>query len=110
MAGIRWVSELIELAGGEDVFAELRDRHSARDRRIKDPMTVVARAPDLIIGSWCGKKFQPAHVVARPGWDAVPAVAAGRLHEIKSPLILAPGIAALTDGLAELERCLDADC
>ena len=109
ISGIRWVSELIELAGGEDVFAELRDRHSARDRRIEDPMTVVARAPDLIIGSWCGKKFQPAHVAARPGWGVVPAVADGRLYEIKSPVILAPGIAALTDGLAELERCLDAD-
>jgi iron complex transport system substrate-binding protein len=109
ISGIRWVSELIELAGGEDVFADLRDRHSARERRIEDPLQVVARAPEVIIGSWCGKKFQPERVAARAGWGAVPAVANGRLYEIKSPLILAPGIAALTDGLAGLERCLD-DC
>ena len=107
ISGIRWVSELIELAGGEDVFADFATRHSAKERRIEDPMTVVARAPDIIIGSWCGKKFQPDHLRARPGWAAVPAVANDRLHEIKSALILAPGIAALTDGLAALEACLD---
>lgn len=108
ISGIRWVSELIELAGGEDVFADFASRHSAKERRIEDPLTVVARAPEIIIGSWCGKKFQPDHVRARPGWAEVPAVAHDRLYEIKSPLILAPGIAALTDGLAELEACLDA--
>ncbi len=108
ISGIRWVSELIELAGGEDVFADFASRHSAKERRIEDPLTVVARAPEIIIGSWCGKKFQPDHVRARPGWAEVPAVAHDRLYEIKSPLILAPGIAALTDGLAALEACLDA--
>ena len=108
ISGIRWVSELIELAGGEDVFADFASRHSAKERRIEDPMTVVRRAPEIIIGSWCGKKFQPDHVRARPGWAEVPAVAHDRLYEIKSPLILAPGIAALTDGLAALEACLDA--
>jgi len=107
ISGIRWVSELITLAGGEDVFADFATRHSAKERRIEDPMTVVARAPDIIIGSWCGKKFQPDHLRARHGWAAVPAVANDRLHEIKSALILAPGIAALTDGLAALEACLD---
>lgn len=108
ISGIRWVSELIELAGGEDVFADFASRHSAKERRIEDPLTVVARAPEVIIGSWCGKKFQPDHVRARPGWTEVPAVAHDRLYEIKSPLILAPGIAALTDGLTALEACLDA--
>lgn len=108
ISGIRWVSELIELTGGEDVFADFATRHSAKERRIDDPLTVVARAPDIIIGSWCGKKFQPDHVRARPGWADVPAVAGDRLYEIKSPLILAPGIAALTDGLTALEVCLDA--
>jgi iron complex transport system substrate-binding protein len=108
ISGIRWVSELISLAGGEDVFADFATRHSAKERRIEDPLTVVRRAPEIIIGSWCGKKFQPDHVRARPGWTEVPAVAHDRLYEIKSPLILAPGIAALTDGLAALEACLDA--
>lgn len=108
ISGIRWVSELITLAGVEDVFADFATRHSAKERRIEDPLTVVARAPDIIIGSWCGKKFQPEHVRARPGWAEVPAVARDRLYEIKSPLILAPGIAALTDGLTALEACLDA--
>lgn len=108
ISGIRWVSELITLAGGEDVFADFASRHSAQERRIDDPLEVVARAPEIIIGSWCGKKFQPDHLRARPGWADVPAVAHDRLYEIKSPLILAPGIAALTDGLAALEACLDA--
>lgn len=108
ISGIRWVSELITLAGGEDVFADFASRHSAQERRIEDPLTVVRRAPEIIIGSWCGKKFQPDHVRARPGWTEVPAVAHDRLYEIKSPLILAPGIAALTDGLTALEACLDA--
>ncbi|WP_018412655.1 cobalamin-binding protein [Methyloversatilis thermotolerans] len=107
ISGIRWVSELIELAGGEDVFADLSRFHSARERRIDDPASVLARAPDVMIASWCGKKFQPAQVRARPGWAALPAVAANRVYEIKSPLILAPGIAALTDGLVALEACLD---
>src|SRR4030095_12632293 len=97
-AGIRWVSELIETAGGIDVFAELAHRKNAKDR-IVAAETVVAAQPDIILGSWCGKKFVPAKVSARPGFANVPAVRGGWLREIKSPLILQPGPAALTDGL-----------
>lgn len=106
ISGIRWVSQLIDIAGGEDIFAELSTAASARDRIIADPQEVVRRAPDIIIGSWCGKKFQPQSVVERPGWGEIPAVLNGELHEIKSPIILSPGPAALTDGLAELVRII----
>lgn len=106
ISGIRWVSELIAIAGGEDVFPELAAQALARDRIVADPREVVARAPDIIIGSWCGKKFRPERVAARPGWDAIPAVRDGELHEIKSPLILQPGPAALTDGLAALHAII----
>jgi iron complex transport system substrate-binding protein len=98
ISGIRWVSELIETAGGIDVFAELAYRKNAKDR-IVAAETVVAAQPDIILGSWCGKKFVPAKVSARPGFANVPAVRGGWLREIKSPLILQPGPAALTDGL-----------
>ena len=98
ISGIGWVSELIEIAGGIDVFPELSAKKSATDR-IVTPDAVIAAAPDIIIGSWCGKKFVPAKVAARPGFDAIPAVRDGWLREIKSPLILQPGPAALTDGL-----------
>ena len=98
ISGIRWVSELIETAGGIDVFAELAHRKNAKDR-IVAAETVVAAQPDIILGSWCGKKFVPAKVSARPGFANVPAVRDGWLREIKSPLILQPGPAALTDGL-----------
>ena len=98
ISGIRWVSELIETAGGIDVFAELAHRKNAKDR-IVAAETVVAAQPDIILGSWCGKKFVPAKVSARPGFANVPAVRGGWLREIKSPLILQPGPAALTDGL-----------
>ncbi|MBS0535063.1 MAG: cobalamin-binding protein [Proteobacteria bacterium] len=101
ISGIGWVSELIEAAGGIDVFAELSKRKNARDR-IVAAADVVAVAPDIIIGSWCGKKFVPAKVAARPGFDTVPAVATGWLREIKSTVILQPGPAALTDGLDQL--------
>lgn len=104
ISGIRWVSELIEAAGGEDCFAPESHRRSARERIIAEPMEVVRRAPDIIIGSWCGKKFQPAHVRDRAGWAAVPAVRDDRLYEIKSADILSPGPAAITEGLAQLER------
>ncbi len=99
IAGIRWVGEVIEAAGGDNCFADLAARPLGRDRIIADPAEVVRRAPDLILGSWCGKKFRPAVVAARPGWDAIPAVRDGELHEIKSAIILQPGPAALTDGL-----------
>ena len=102
ISGIRWVSELVELAGGEDCFPEFRSGSLAKERIIADPDEVVRRAPDVIIGSWCGRKFRPERVVARPGWSAIPAVADGQLHEIKSSLILQPGPAALTDGVAAL--------
>jgi iron complex transport system substrate-binding protein len=101
ISGIGWVSELIEAAGGIDVFADRAFRKSAKDR-IVTAADVIAREPDIIIGSWCGKKFRPEKVVQRPGFDRVPAVWRNALAEIKSPLILQPGPAALTDGLAAL--------
>jgi iron complex transport system substrate-binding protein len=106
ISAIRWVSELITIAGGDDIFPERAQASLGRDRIIADPQEVVARAPDIIIGSWCGKKFRPAHVAARPGWQGVPAVRDGQLHEIKSPQILQPGPAALTDGLDALHRII----
>ncbi len=104
ISGIRWVAELIRIAGGEDVFPERAAQSLARERIIADPGEVVRRAPDLILGSWCGKRFRPDKVAARPGWDAIPAVRNGQIHEIKSPIILQPGPAALFDGLAALHR------
>jgi iron complex transport system substrate-binding protein len=101
ISGIGWVSELVEAAGGIDVFATLSARKNAKDR-IVPPQAVIAAAPDIIVGSWCGKKFVPAKVATRPGFDAVPAVRDGFLREIKSALILQPGPAALTDGLDAL--------
>jgi iron complex transport system substrate-binding protein len=98
ISGIGWVSELIAAAGGTDVFAELAGQKSAKDR-IVSPEAVIAAQPDVIIGCWCGKKFAPAKVAARPGFTAIPAVRDGWLREIKAPLILQPGPAALTDGL-----------
>ena len=100
ISAIRWVGEIIEIAGGVNCFPELAAMPLGRDRIIADPAEVVRRAPDMILGSWCGKKFRPALVAARPGWGAVPAVRDGELHEIKSAIILQPGPAALTDGLA----------
>ena len=106
ISGIRWVSELIELAGGEDCFPEYRDASLAKDRIIADPGEVVRRAPDLIIGSWCGRKFRPERVAARDGWETMPAVAGGHIHEVKSALILQPGPAALTDGVEAIQRII----
>jgi iron complex transport system substrate-binding protein len=108
ISAIRWVSELITLAGGDDVFPELAAQSLGRDRVIGDPLEPARRQPDVIVGSWCGKKFRPEHVAARAGWAEVPAVRSGRLHEIKSCDILQPGPAALTDGLAQLHRLLAA--
>ncbi|MEM0948537.1 MAG: cobalamin-binding protein [Pseudomonadota bacterium] len=101
ICGIGWVSELIEIAGGRDVFAARAQNGGARDR-ILDPSEVVAARPDVIVASWCGKKVRPDRIATRPGWDGVPAVRNGRITEIKSPLILQPGPAALTDGLDAL--------
>jgi iron complex transport system substrate-binding protein len=105
ISGIGWVSELIGVAGGVDIFAELGGCKSAKER-IVNPDEVIRRAPDIIVGSWCGKKFNKEKVAARPGFDAVPAVRNGQLYEIKSALILQPGPAALTDGLAALENII----
>jgi len=102
ISGIRWVSELVGIAGGDDIFPERAAMPLARDRILADPSEVIRRAPDIIIGSWCGKKFRPMEVAARDGWDAIPAVRGGELHEIKSPIILQPGPAALTEGLDAL--------
>ena len=108
ISAIRWVSELIEVAGGEDVFSSLSLSPAASGRTIADPEEVVRRAPDVILGSWCGKKFRPERVAARPGWDAIPAVRAGALYEIKSADILQPGPAALTDGVRRMHEILTA--
>jgi iron complex transport system substrate-binding protein len=103
ISGIGWVSELVEIAGGVDIFADRRNQIAAKDRIVRAE-DVVVRNPDLIIGSWCGKKFRPEPVATRPGFDRTPAVQHGELYEIKSSLILQPGPAAVTDGLAELQK------
>jgi iron complex transport system substrate-binding protein len=105
ISGIRWVSELIGLAGGDDVFGTLALGKSAKERIVTAEQVVAAR-PDIILGSWCGKSFVPKKVAARPGFDTIPAVRDGFLREIKSPLILQPGPAALTDGLDALEAII----
>jgi iron complex transport system substrate-binding protein len=102
ISAIRWVSELIGVAGGVDCFPELAREPLGKQRIIADPGEVVRRAPDIVFGSWCGKKFQPRAVAARPGWALIPAVRDNALFEIKSPLILQPGPAALTDGVSAL--------
>ena len=104
ISAIEWVSQLITVAGGDDIFPERAVMRMGRERVIADALEPARRAPELIIGSWCGKKFRPERVAARPGWGAVPAVQGGRLHEIKSCDILQPGPAALTDGLEQLHR------
>jgi iron complex transport system substrate-binding protein len=106
ITGIRWVAELVRIAGGEDVFPELAAESLAKNRILADPAEVIRRAPDIILASWCGKKFQPQNVTMRPGWAAIPAVRDGELHEIKSPIILQPGPAALTDGLDALHAVI----
>jgi len=106
ISGIRWVSELIGIAGGDDCFPELAREPLGRNRIIADPLEVPRRAPEVILGSWCGKKFRPERVAARAGWSEVPAVRGGHLHEIKSSIILQPGPAALTDGVREIHARL----
>jgi len=106
ISGIRWVSELIGIAGGEDCFPELARESLGRNRIIADGLEVPRRAPDIILGSWCGKRFRPEHVAARAGWAEVPAVRSGFVREIKSPLILQPGPAALTDGVSEIQKII----
>jgi iron complex transport system substrate-binding protein len=106
ISAIRWVSELVEIAGGEDIFAELSRSHAATGRIIGDAQEVILRKPDVMLASWCGKKFRPERVAARPGWQDVPAVRDGQLFEIKSAEILQPGPAALTDGVRRMHAIL----
>ena len=106
ISAIRWVSQLIGIAGGDDCFPELAEQSLGRNRIIADPLEVPRRAPDIILGSWCGKKFRPENVKARPGWQGVPAIRNDVVREIKSSLILQPGPAALTDGIAEIEKVI----
>jgi iron complex transport system substrate-binding protein len=108
ISAIRWVSELVGVAGGDDIFAQRALAPLGRDRIVADLGEVLAAAPDMVIGSWCGKKFRPEQVAARPGWATLPAVRDGELHEVKSPLILQPGPAALTDGLDRLHALIHA--
>jgi iron complex transport system substrate-binding protein len=108
ISAIEWVSNLITVAGGDDVFPELATQRMGRGRVIADPAEPARRAPDVIVGSWCGKKFRPASVRSRAGWADVPAVVHNRVHEIKSCDILQPGPAALTDGLEQLHQSLSA--
>jgi iron complex transport system substrate-binding protein len=103
ISGLKWVAELVEIAGGVEVFPRLAAQNNAKDRIVSADQ-IIAAAPDIIIGSWCGKKFVPAKVAARPGFAQIPAVRDGALFEIKSALILQPGPAALTDGLDQLVR------
>lgn len=103
ISGIRWVSELIGLAGGEDCFPELAREALGRNRIISDPLEVPRRSPDIVLGSWCGKKFRPESLAARPGWSNIPAVRDGYVREIKSSIILQPGPAALTDGVRAIQ-------
>src|SRR4051812_3417263 len=101
---IRWVSELVGIAGGDDCFPELSLQSLGKGRIVADPGEIIRRNPDIVVGSWCGKKFRPERVEARPGWDAVNAVRDRQLFEIKSADILQPGPAALTDGVEQLHR------
>ena len=107
ISSISWVSELVTIAGGEDCFPELSNQSLGKDRIIADPQEVINRNPDIIIGSWCGKKFRAERVAEREGWQNISAVSNGRLHEIKSANILQPGPAALTDGVNQLKMIID---
>ena len=102
ISAVRWVSELIVIAGGEDIFAERACHPGAAQRIIADPLEPARRAPDIIVGSWCGKRFRPERVAGRAGWEAVPAVRDGEVHELKSALILSPGPVAIREGLPAL--------
>ncbi len=106
ISAIRWVSELMAIAGGDDCFPELAAMPMGRDRIIADGAEIVRRNPDIIIGSWCGRRFRPEQVAARPGWEGVAAVRTGQVFEIKSADILQPGPAALTDGVDQLHRLI----
>jgi len=105
ISGIRWTEELVAIAGGEPIFPELKDAGLAKDRIVTGEQ-VIARAPDLIIGSWCGKPVRKERIASRPGWHEVPAVKNGHIYEVKSTYILQPGPAALTEGVTQLEKII----
>jgi len=107
ISGIRWVEELVEIAGGDPIFPELRGKSLGKDR-IVDPDAVIARNPDVIVASWCGKAMKKRTIVERPGWSAINAVRDDRIHEIKSTYILQPGPASLTEGVRQLHAILKA--
>jgi iron complex transport system substrate-binding protein len=106
ISGIGWVSELIAIAGGDDIFPELAGKKSAKERIVTADL-VIAAAPDIVIGSWCGKKFRAENFAARPGFERLPAVRDGFLREVKSTIILQPGPAALTDGLDAIAAIIE---
>lgn len=106
ISGIRWVSELIEIAGGLDIFSELSLKKSAKERFVDSKMVIEA-SPDIIIASWCGKKVNKGKIISRNGWNKIPAVVNKNIYEIKSPIILQPGPACLTDGLSKLVEIID---
>ena len=108
ISGIQWVAELLRIAGGDDIFPELAAEPLARQRILPDDLEIIRRDPQIVIGSWCGKRFRPEKVAARDGWAVVSAVRDGQLFEVKSPLILQPGPAALTDGVAALASIIEA--
>jgi iron complex transport system substrate-binding protein len=107
ISGIRWVEELVEIAGGDPIFPELRDKSLGKDR-IVNSASVIERNPDVIIASWCGKAMKKKTITDRPGWDRINAVRDGRIHEIKSSYILQPGPASLTEGVRQLHAILQA--
>ncbi len=105
ISGIRWVEELVEIAGGANMFPELREARLARDR-VVDPSEVAKRNPEVVFASWCGKKMKKQKIVERPGWSAIDAVRHDRIFEIKSTYILQPGPASLTDGVQQMHEIL----
>jgi iron complex transport system substrate-binding protein len=108
ISAIRWVSELVGIAGGDDIFPELAQHSLGRHRVVADANAVIERNPEVMVASWCGKKFRAQHVHARPGWSGIEALRRGELHEIKSCDILQPGPAALSDGVRQLHAILAA--
>ena len=107
ISGIQWVGEIIQIAGGDECFPELSRESLGKNRIIADPLEVAKRKPDIVLGSWCGRKFRPDHVYGREGWEHVPAVNNRQVFEIKSANILQPGPAALTDGLDQVKGIID---
>ena len=106
ITGIGWVAELIRIAGGDDVFPERSASALAKGRILENPEEVVDRAPDIVLVSWCGKRYRPGAIETRPGWDRVPAIRDGEIHEIDAAIVLQPGPAALTDGLDAIHRII----